>query len=135
MFYGKGMDFQNRKKRYKIPYRLFYWFENSYSFLDLIMWVLKITYPIFSILWKKFPSDFQYLQKQCKNFRSATAAAQSKCVVYFICLMGCFWLFLWWLDATKGLGMIRFSIIKECSTELLWHLGHRENKYFLFSGK
>jgi hypothetical protein len=31
------------EKRDKIPFLLFFWFENSYSFLGLILWVLKIT--------------------------------------------------------------------------------------------
>jgi hypothetical protein len=56
-------------------------------------------------------------------------------VWFFICLPGCFWLFLWWLDATNVLGMIKFSVTKNCAMKLLWHLGHRENNYFLFSGK
>lgn len=78
------MDFQNRKKRYKIPFQLFFWFENPYSFLDLILWVLKITLRIFLIIMQKFQVIFNTYKNNEKIIPSASAAAQSKCVVFYL---------------------------------------------------
>ena len=65
--FRKGCGFLKQEKEILTPFRLFFCFKNPYSFLDLILWVLKITLRSFLILWHWFSSDFQYLQKQGKN--------------------------------------------------------------------
>jgi hypothetical protein len=48
--FRKGCGFLKQKKEISNPFLLFFCFENPYSFLDLILWVLKITLLSFSIL-------------------------------------------------------------------------------------
>jgi hypothetical protein len=61
VFEGKGVDleeggfrkvcgFSKQKKEISNSFLLFFCFENPYSFLDLILWVLKITFWSFLIL-------------------------------------------------------------------------------------
>jgi hypothetical protein len=51
------------EKKCKNPFRLFFCFKIPYSFLDLILWVLKITLRIFSIIMQ----IFQVIFNTCKN--------------------------------------------------------------------
>ena len=46
----KEYGFLKQKKEISNPFLLFFCFKNPYSFLDLILWVLKITLRSFSIL-------------------------------------------------------------------------------------
>ena len=88
----KGCGFLKQKKEISNPFQLFFCFKNPHSFLDLILWVLKITFWSFLILWYRFSSDFQYLQKQWKNDTECDGAVAQASVWFFICLLGCFWL-------------------------------------------
>jgi len=80
----KGYGFLKQKKEISNPYLLFFCFKNPYSFLDLILWVLKITFQIFSIIVQKFQVIFNTYKNNEKIIRSASAAAQSKCVVFYL---------------------------------------------------
>ena len=60
----KGYGFLKQKKEISNPFLLFFCFKNPYSFLDLILWVLKITLRDIFNYSAKVSSDFQYLQKQ-----------------------------------------------------------------------
>ena len=48
--FRKGCGFLKQKKEISNPFLLFFCFKNPYSFLDLILWVLKITFWSFLIL-------------------------------------------------------------------------------------
>ena len=80
----KGCGFLKQKKEISNQFQLFFCFKNPYSFLDLILWVLKITLRIFSIIVQKFQVIFNTYKNNEKIIRSASAAAQSKCVVFYL---------------------------------------------------
>ena len=61
--FRKGCGFLKQKKEIYQPFLLFFCYKNPYSFLDLILWVLKITLRIFSIIGQKF----QVIFNTCKN--------------------------------------------------------------------
>jgi hypothetical protein len=48
--FRKVCGFLKQEKEIITPFLLFFCFEKPYSFLDLILWVLKITLRSFSIL-------------------------------------------------------------------------------------
>ena len=50
----KGYGFLKQKKEISNPFQLFFCFKNPYSFLDLILWVLKITLWGFKFYGKSF---------------------------------------------------------------------------------
>lgn len=93
VFEGKGVDleeggfrkvcgFLKQKKEISNPFQLFFCFKNPYSFLDLILWVLKITLRIFSMVMQRFQVIFNTYKNNEKIIRSASAAAQSKCIIF-----------------------------------------------------
>jgi hypothetical protein len=78
----KGYGFLKQEKEISNPFQLFFWFKNSYFFLDLILWVLKITLRIFSMVMQRFQVIFNTYKNNEKIIRSVSAAAQSKCIVF-----------------------------------------------------
>jgi hypothetical protein len=84
----KGYGFLKQEKEILNLFRLFFCFKISYSFVDLILWVLKITFQIFSIIVQKFQVIFNTYKNNEKIIRSASAAAQSKCIVFLFAYWG-----------------------------------------------
>ena len=66
--------FLKQEKEIVEPFRLFFCFKNPYSFLDLILRVLKITLWIFSILRQKF----QVIFNTCKNNENIIPSAMGQ---------------------------------------------------------
>ncbi len=85
----KGYGFLKQKKEILNPFQLFFCFKNPYSFLGLILWVLKITLQRVLILWYRFQVIFNTYKNNEKIIRSAAAVAQSMCIVFLFA----YWVF------------------------------------------
>jgi hypothetical protein len=69
--FRKGYEFLKQKKEISNLFLLFFCFKNPYSFLDLILWVLNITFSIFLIFQKSFQVIFNIYKNNEKIIPSA----------------------------------------------------------------